>query len=102
MPEQLPGIQEDISPMAPGARRAVGGMGYVFRDNGHIPCPERERFAEEFHVPAVRMADADFKTIVEMLPPAGDIGNPPVLAREQQDGEIHRKIVIAVFCDGIL
>ncbi len=102
MPEQLPGIQEDISPMAPGARRAVGGMGHVFGDYSHVSSPERKRFAEKFHIPAVRMADADFQAIVKMLPSAGDIGNPPVLAGEQQNGKIHRKIVIAVFCDGIL
>lgn len=80
MPEQLLGIQKDVSPMASGAGGAVGGMRYVHGNHGHIPCPEGKRLAEKFHESAVRMADADFQAVVKMLPSAGDIGNPPVLA----------------------
>lgn len=77
--EKLLGIDKQIGPVTGAARIAVGGMGDIAGDNRNIPLPEGQGLAGKFHNTAVGMADTDFQAVVEMQPPAGHVGNTPVI-----------------------
>ena len=74
----------------------------VARHAGDVPGLKAQGIAVKFHRALPGVADPDLQTVVEMQTGAGDIGNFPVISREQKEREIHREIVVAVFGYDIL
>ena len=80
MTEKLLGIQINIRPVALRSRHAVGGVGDILGDHGHIPFPEEYLLPENLDISAVGMADTDLKTIMKMQSAAWNIGYLPVIS----------------------
>ena len=90
-------IHKQIAPHALAALGGAGGVGQVPGNDEHIPCGKRHRAILKGDGAAVRMAEADLQTVVEVQPGGGLIGDTPLLAREREYGQIHRKIINSIF-----
>lgn len=100
IPEELLGIKKDIRPQAFRTGRTVSSMGQMLGHTGDVTCFKGNRNIFKIHDSAVGMANADFKTVVEMKPPAFLIRNSPALSAEEHDRKVKRKVIMAVFDNG--
>ena len=83
--------------MALGAGGAVGGVGDILGNDCYVTLLKWDGLPENFNKAGVRVADADFQTVVEMLASAGDIRYLPEISRQKKYGKMHRKIIVPVF-----
>ena len=98
--EQKPWIQKEIGPLTPGGRRRIGGMRNIPGDACHIPgCKENTLIAGKAHDAALRLADADFQTVVKMKAFLRHIGKLPLLAGEKENREFCGQKIVSVFYD---
>ena len=72
-------------------------MGDVPGDDGDISRPEEMPGSIIFHVSAVRQADSDLQTVMEVEFAGRNVGNMPSVPAEEEDGEVDGELVIAVF-----
>ena len=100
-PEKLRRIKHNIGPAAFRSLVGVGGVGDIPGNTGDIPFFEGHGFAVKFHRAAVRVAEADFQTVVKMETAAGNIRYFPMSACKDKNRKVRRKIIVAVFHDSV-
>ena len=96
-PEQFFGVYIDIRPQTGDPGAAICSMWHIAGNDGDIACMKWAALSIKFHESVVRMANSDFKAVMEMKPVTGNIRNFPMIACKQQDRKVRRQIVAAVF-----